>query len=291
MTSLRRVRPALVAAATLFAAASATPAAAYWEYGHQTVARIAEANIRPQTRVAIRRLLKQQALLDTPTCKAGTMADASTWADCVKPIKGADGKPRFGYAYTWHYQDVNICRPFSLTEACKDGNCVSAQITRDVATLRNRRAAQKDKLEALVFLIHFVGDLHQPLHAGEKDDKGGNDVKATYDSYGPPKLNLHSVWDGLLAERAITSGPSLVRRYTPAVRAKIAAGTVTDWSRESWQVAHDVTYASVMADPCAPTPERVTLDEATIAKLVPVARLEVERGGLRLAKLLDAALG
>jgi len=103
MTSLRRVRPALVAAATLFAAASATPAAAYWEYGHQTVARIAEANIRPQTRVAIRRLLKQQPLLDTPTCKAGTMADASVWADCVKPLG-----ERFSYAYSWHYQNIDI---------------------------------------------------------------------------------------------------------------------------------------------------------------------------------------
>ena len=70
-----------------------------------------------------------------------------------------------------------------------------------------------------------------------------------------------------------------------------AAGDVTDWSRESWHVAHDAAYGSAMADPCAPTPARVTLDEATIEKLVPVARLEVERGGLRLAKLLDAALG
>ncbi|WP_242184950.1 S1/P1 nuclease [Sphingomonas sp. CARO-RG-8B-R24-01] len=291
MTRIRRVRSALIAVSIGLAAAGAAPAAAYWEYGHQTIAQIAAANIRPQTRVAIRRLLQQQALLDTPTCKAGTMSEASTWADCIKPLKGADGKPRFGYAYTWHFQDVSICRPFSLTDACKDGNCVSAQITHDVATLKNRRASQKDKLQALVFLIHFVGDLHQPLHAGEKDDKGGNDVKASYDSYGPPRLNLHSVWDGLLAERAITSGPSLVHRYAPAVRAKVAAGDVTDWSRESWQVAHDATYASVMADPCAPTPERVTLDEATIEKLVPVARLEVERGGLRLAKLLDAALG
>lgn len=271
--------------------AVASPAAAYWEYGHQTIARIAEANIRPQTRVAIRRLLAKQALLATPECKAGTMAEASTWADCIKPLKDAEGKPRFGYAYTWHFQDVSICRPFSLTDACKDGNCVSAQITRDVALLKNRRTPAKDRVEALVFLIHFVGDLHQPLHAGEKDDKGGNDVKATYGSYDPARLNLHSIWDGLLAERAISSGPSLVHRYAPALRNRVAAGTVTDWSRESWQVAHDAAYASVMADPCAPTPERVVLSEATIQKLVPVARLEVERGGLRLAKLLDASLG
>lgn len=283
-------RTLLLAAAAL-AAAVASPAAAYWEYGHETIARIAEANIRPTTRLAIRRLLAQQKLLGTPECKAGTMAQASVWADCIKPLKDATGASRFGYAYNWHFQDVSVCRPFDLALPCKDGNCVSAQITRDVALLKDRSAPAKERVEALAFLIHFVGDLHQPLHAAEKDDKGGNDVKAVYGTYTTARLNLHSVWDGLLAERAITSGPTLVRRYPAAVRAEIAAGDVTDWSREGQQVSHDATYGSVEADPCAPNPPSVTLDEATIERLVPIARLEVERGGLRLAKLLDEALG
>lgn len=291
MTNPRRLRPALTTVAALLAVTVAAPASAYWEYGHQTIARIADANVRPKTRAAIRALLAHSDLLDTPTCKAATIADASVWPDCIKTIRGADGKPTFGYAYNWHFQDVSICRPFDLTVPCKDGNCVSAQITRDVALLKDRRAPLKDRVQALAFLIHFVGDLHQPLHAGEKDDKGGNDVKAAYGTYAPTRLNLHSIWDGYLAERAISTGPSLVRRYPAAVRAQVAAGTVIDWSRESQQVAHDSVYASVMSDPCAPTPARVTLDEATIEKLVPVARLEVERGGLRLAKLLDEALG
>ena len=279
-------------AAVLPALGFAAPASAYWEFGHQTVARIAYANVTPRTEAAIRRLLAETPLLDTPECPATTIEGASTWADCVKPLKGPDGKSRFGYAYNWHFQDVNICQPFTLEEACKDGNCVSAQITRDVAILKDRRAPAKARAQALVFLIHFVGDLHQPLHAGEKGDKGGNDVAAVYGGYGPRRFNLHSIWDGTLAERAITSGPSLVRRYPAAERRRIAAGTVTDWSRESWQVAHDVVYASALhGDPCAPSPAKVTLDEATIEKIVPVARLEVERGGLRLAKLLDQALG
>ncbi|MCU6456067.1 S1/P1 nuclease [Sphingomonas sp. A2-49] len=270
----------------------AAPAGAYWEFGHQTVARIAYANVAPRTRVEIRRLLAETPRLDTPECPATTMEGASTWADCVKPLKGADGKSRFGYAYNWHFQDVDICAPFTLADACRDGNCVSAQITRDVAVLKDRRASPKDRAQALVFLIHFVGDLHQPLHAGEKHDKGGNDLAAAYGSYSPRRFNLHSVWDGTLAERAITSGPSLVRRYPAAERRRIAAGTVADWSRESWQVAHDVVYASALkGDPCAASPAKVTLDDATIARIVPVARLEVERGGLRLARLLDQALG
>jgi hypothetical protein len=283
-----RVLP-VVAVAALFAA---SPAQAYWEYGHQTIAQIAMANVTPRTRTAVTRLLAKTPLLDTPECPATTIEGASTWADCVKPLKNADGKPRFGYAYNWHFQDVNICRPFTLEEACKDGNCVSAQITRDVAILKDTHASDKDRAQALVFLIHFVGDLHQPLHAGEKDDQGGNKVAAAYGIYSPRRFNLHSVWDGTLAERAITSGPALVRRYPAATRARIAKGDVTDWSRESWQVAHDSVYASALGgDPCAPSPAKVTLSNATIDTLVPVARLEVERGGLRLAKLLDAALG
>lgn len=286
---LHRLSLLLAALLTLVVTA---PAHAYWEYGHQTIARIAEANVRPHTRIAIRRLLASDALLDTPRCPARTIAEASVWADCIKPLKDAAGKPRFGYAYNWHFQDVNICRPFDLKPACKDGNCVSAQIDRDVALLRSRGASRKDRVEALAFLIHFVGDLHQPLHAGERDDKGGNDVHADYGDYAPPKLNLHAIWDGLLAERAITSGPSLIRRYPAATRARIAAGSVADWSRESWQVAHDTVYTTAFAgDPCGPAPVRVYLDQATIAHLVPPARLEVERGGLRLAKLLDRALG
>uniref|UniRef100_UPI0035CBF596 S1/P1 nuclease n=1 Tax=uncultured Sphingomonas sp. TaxID=158754 RepID=UPI0035CBF596 len=242
MTRNRRVRSGFAAAVTVLAVASAAPASAYWEYGHQTIAQIADANVRPRTRLAIRALLAHADLLGTPECKAGNISDAAVWADCIKPLKGADGKARFGYAYTWHFQDVSICRPFDLVGPCKDGNCVSAQITRDVAVLKNKRTSLHDRVQALAFLIHFVGDLHQPLHAGEKDDQGGNKVLATYGAYSAARLNLHSIWDGYLAERAITSGPSLVRRYPAAVRAQVAAGDVTDWSRESWQVAHDVTY-------------------------------------------------
>ena len=278
--------------AALLALFLASPASAYWEFGHQTVAQIALANVKPQTRAAVRRILATSALLDTPECPATTIEGASTWADCIKPLKDAQGKSRFGYAYNWHFQDVNICQPFALEEACKDGNCVSAQITRDVALLKSRATSPKERVQALAFLIHFVGDLHQPLHAGEKGDKGGNDVAASYGVYSPKRFNLHSVWDGTLAERAITSGPSLVRRYPPVERARIAAGTVADWSRESWQVAHDAVYTSALhGDPCAPSPAKVTLTDADVAALVPVARLEVERGRLRLAKLLDAALG
>ncbi|SFP53981.1 S1/P1 nuclease [Sphingomonas rubra] len=285
MTLIARIG-ALAAAALL-----AQPASAYWEYGHQTVAAIALANVRPATRAAIARVLKAQGRLGTPECPARTIEEASVWPDCVKPLKDADGKSRFGYAYSWHYQNVNICTRFDLEPACKDGNCVSAQIDRQEAILADRRASPKDRVMALAFLVHFVGDLHQPLHAGDKADKGGNDAHADYGIYSTPRLNLHSIWDGLLAERAISTPPPLVRRYPAAERRRLAAGTVTDWSRESWADARVAYEAAYGRDPCGDVPARGAYDEATIARLVPLARDEVVKGGLRLARLLDEALG
>jgi hypothetical protein len=275
-------------AATLL---TASPAAAFWEYGHETVAAIAEANVRPATRAAIRRILAAEATLDTPGCPARTIEQASAWPDCIKPLKDANGKSRFGYAYSWHYQNVNICEPFDLQPACKDGDCVSTQIDRQAAILADRRAGAKARAMALAFLVHFVGDLHQPLHAGDKGDKGGNDAKADYGIYGPARLNLHSIWDGLLAERAISTPPPLVKRYPPATRRRLAAGNVTDWSRESWQVAHRAYAVAMHGDPCQPTPPRLALTDADVKTLVPVMRDEVVKGGLRLARMLDRALG
>ncbi|MCC2975054.1 S1/P1 nuclease [Sphingomonas sp. PL-96] len=275
------IRRFLFALALVFLA---SPAQAYWEYGHETVATIAYRNVTPQTRARIDALLRQQALLETPTCPARTIEEASVWADCVKPLG-----ERFSYAYSWHYQNVDVCKPFDLKSACKDGNCVSAQIERDLKLLKDPKVPVRERVQALVFLVHFVGDLHMPLHAGDRGDLGGNRVKAAYGGYAPERLNLHSIWDGLLAERAISTPPSIVRRYSPEERATIAAGTIEDWSRESWEVSRDSAYAPAYGgNACGPAPEgRVTLDAATIEKLVPVAQLQVERGGLRLARLLD----
>jgi hypothetical protein len=144
---------------------------------------------------------------------------------------------------------------------------------------------------ALAFLVHFVGDLHQPLHAGDRGDLGGNRAKSTYGIYSTDRLNLHSIWDGLLAERAISTPPSLVRVYSAEERTAVNGGSVEDWSRDSWQVARDVAYASAYGDPCGPVPERAKLDEATIEKLIEPARQQLVKGGLRLARLLDEALG
>jgi len=276
-----------IAVGTALSVAVASPALAYWEFGHETVAGIAMANVRPATRAHVLALLRHSAELDTPECPAATPEQAAVWPDCVKKLGD-----RFKNTFSWHYTDIEICQPFDIKSACKDGNCAAAQIDKDVKLLESGKGSTRDRLTALVFLIHLVGDIHQPLHSSDNHDAGGNKVAASYGIYAPPHFNLHSIWDGPLAERAITSGPSLIRRYPAAQKKSVQAGTVTDWIHQSWQIAQRDVYGSVMnGQPCGPEPAKVAMDEAMIEKEVPIARLQVERGGLRLARLLDRALG
>lgn len=268
----------------LIAFVLATPASAYWEYGHETVARIALLNVKPATRAAIERLLARQALLETPTCPARTLPQASVWADCIKPLDD-----RFSYAYSWHYQNVDICKPFELKSACKDGHCVSAQIDRNAKLLADKNVPLRERVMALAFLTHFVGDLSMPLHAGDRGDLGGNRQRTNYGLFLGKRTNLHSVWDGYLAERAISTPPSLIRRYTPAEAAPLAAGTTEDWSRDSWTVAKEAYAAALGGDPCG-EPRDGRFDEPAIAGQVEPARAQIVKGGLRLARLLDEAL-
>ena len=277
----------------IFCAASiawASPAAAYWEYGHETIARIALDQVRPATRAKIVALLRQGRLLETPECPVATIEQASVWADCIKPLGD-----RFAYAFSWHYQNVDICKPFDLKSACKDGHCVSAQIERQARLLADTKVPTRERLMALAFLVHFVGDLAQPMHAGDRGDLGGNRVEANYGLVGG-RTNLHSIWDGYLAERAISTPPGGPKGLLGAVsveeRAAIAAGTVTDWSRESWEASRNKAYTSLLGDPCGEkAATRPTLTEADVQSLIPEVRREIVAGGLRLGRLLDDALG
>jgi hypothetical protein len=278
-----RLLPVLLALAALLLPG---PAQAYGFFAHGRIAEIAMLNSRPETAARVRAMLVKARALDTPTCRAATPEDASTWADCIRSM-GA----RFSYTAPWHYQNVDICRPFDLKSACRDGNCVSAQIDRQVKLLQDRTIPEREKVAALAFLIHFVGDLHMPLHAGDRGDRGGNDVKAAYGVYAPDWLNLHAIWDSPLADRAITTPPAIVRAYPPAERAALAAGTTEDWSREAWDVSRETAYRLALGDPCGPKPTaRVQLDEAAIQAAIEPQRLQVARAGLRLARLLDEAL-
>jgi hypothetical protein len=286
MLSLLKRLPIAIAALLFILPA---PAAAWWEYGHETVATIAEMNVTPATRREIHRLLAQSRLLETPTCPARTIEQASIWPDCIKQLRD-----RFSYASPWHYQNVDVCRPFDPESACRDGNCVSAQIERNARLLADRALPVRERVMALAFLVHLMGDLHQPLHAGDRGDLGGNRFAASYGIIGG-RTNLHSIWDGYLADRGISQpvgGPAgLLAELSPGDRQAMRAGTVTDWAQESWAAAREFAYGSLLSDPCAAVPaERPVVTEEITRRLIPIVRRQVVRGGLRLGRMLDEAL-
>lgn len=266
-----------------------TRALAWWEYGHETVASIAFAEVRPETRTAIRRLLAQARLLETPTCPARTIEQASVWPDCIKALGD-----RFSYASPWHYQNIDVCRPFDPEAACRDGNCVTKQIERQARLLADPTLPVRERLMALAFLVHFVGDLHQPLHVGDRGDLGGNRQPVAYGLIAG-RNNLHTTWDGYLAERSLSTpagGPAgLLSEVDLADKTGMRLGTVVDWARENWEASRDYAYATVLGDPCGPVPEqRPVITEAVTRRLIPILRRQVLRGGLRLARMLDEAL-
>src|SRR5262249_30504658 len=124
-----------------------------------------------------------------------TLADVSTWADYVRLQRRETGP--------WHYVNIPIRHQLNATEAydkerdCPLDNCVVAQILKFEAVLKEKTALPVQRLEALKFLVHFIADIHQPLHCSDNHDRGGNDLR--YEYSGNP-TNLHAVWDtGILA--------------------------------------------------------------------------------------------
>lgn len=262
------------------------PAGAWGFYAHRQTGAIAEANVSPQVRAKIRALLAYEKQLGTPECPLKTIEDAAVWADCIR----GEGW-RWGYTAAWHYRTAPVCEAFNARANCAGGNCVTAQITRAHRVLADESLPPAVRLEALAFMIHFAGDVHMPLHSGDNEDRGGNDREADYGI--KPGLNLHSIWDGPLAERAISDpADPVVRRYTPAERADLAGGTPDDWGRESWEIARSFVYPTAFDtdDLCsAPLPGKTALTQEDIVRGVPIAKRRVQQAGLRIADLLESA--
>ncbi len=228
--------------------------------GHHTVARIAENNLNPKARAAVRELL------------GVPMADVAVWADEIRSQRRETGP--------WHYINIPVDSPRATSATfCPKEGCVSAKITELVATLKTS-ANRDERVEALKFLIHFVGDMHQPLHSGDKHDRGGNDVKAVF--FGED-WNLHSIWDSGLLKHIDTSEDHLLRslKLSRGKRNRMAQGTVEDWVWEAHDVARDVVYKNVTAQ----------LGDEYLKASAPSVRLQLQRGGVRLAKLLNETLG
>lgn len=283
---LVRVLLALVAVALL-----PRPALAWGEYGHRTVASIAWAYLTPAARTEVTRLLAKERLAETPSCPLKTIGDASYWPDC---IRGLDD--RFSYSFPWHYQNIHVCKPFDPKANCPDGNCVSAQIERHARLLGAKDVPDREKLLSLAWLVHFVGDMHQPMHSGDAADRGGNNVRAAYGAKAPERMNLHRIWDSDLAERTLSEPPGnaegLLSQITPELAEGWRGGTVADWQREAWEASGRYTYGKLEGvNVCEAAPkQRVMVDERYVAATREVVREQAKRAGVRLAKLLNDAL-
>jgi hypothetical protein len=261
-------------------------AGAWGDYAHRKTAAIAKANVSPKVRAAIARLLRAEMALGTPDCPLKTLEDAAVWPDCVRAESW-----RWGYTAAWHYRTAPICEAFNPRANCALGNCVTAQIERAHRLLADERLADAIRLEALAFMVHFAGDVHMPLHSGDYGDRGGNDRETAYGII--PRLNLHWIWDGPLAERALSDpADPLVRHYSPAERAQLGGGGPDDWGRESWDIARSFIYPTAFDtdDVCAaPLPGKTALTQEDIEQSLPIVRRRVQQAGIRITELLESA--
>ena len=157
-----------------------------------------------------------------------------------------------------------------------------AQIDRDVAVLKDGRAPHTARLEALLYLIHFVGDVHQPLHAADRRDKGGNSLAVYLNRH---RDNLHGIWDqdvvAALGKAPLPVAAGIEAQYSLAQKTAMMRGTPADWANESFEIAaHDI-YAHLRSR----GPVRLPRDYAQ--RQSAIVRLQLERAGLRLAMLLN----
>jgi S1/P1 Nuclease len=233
--------------------------------GHRVVATIAEAHLTAKAREGVRQILGAD----------GSLAAVSTWADEIRPSRPETAP--------WHYIDIPL-NAFAIDPArdCPNGDCVTAAITHFIAVLRDGSSSPGAKNEALKFIVHFVGDLHQPLHCEDNNDKGGNGLQVTFFD---KNANLHSVWDTLLIERISPDAVDYAPKLNAAIKdSDIAAweqGSVEDWALESHAVAQKVAYGVF---PPGKKPE-LGMDYFQTAALA--VDLQLQKAGIRLAYILN----
>jgi hypothetical protein len=268
----------------------ASPAMAWGDYAHRLTASLAMAEMTPQARAGVQKILAGAAAVEVPECALVTLEDASVWPDCVRGLG-----PRFAFSAPWHYQNINICQAFDIKAKCENGNCVTAQIAAQLDILSDARRGPKARAEALAFFVHFMGDMHQPLHIGEKDDLGGNRVLADYGAKDMPRMNLHRIWDSDLAERALTTPPAVrpVKQVAAPLTGDVDA-IVGGWAQESFEISQTLAYPLLGGDAANCMKEavrgtRYKVDEVYVAKTRDALRGQVERAGTRIAALLNGA--
>jgi len=301
---------------------TAPPANAWGCKGHQTVASIAEKHLTPEAQQLV-----QQILGDNPMdpklrrwCGNATtdlMVDASTWPDDVRNER-KNGP--------WHYIDIPRGKhKGELDGYCGPEGCVTRAIEEQRAILKNKSADSLKRAEAIRYLVHFVGDLHQPLHAITNADNGGNCVPVKYfrhdallnplhperEDFSP---NLHQIWDTEIVERDMEiSNPlryadELDEKFRAESAAWEAAGIhVDNWAWESHERAETAVYNAfpekIGIEPdmklksCAENnhmgkrmfEKHLAVGETYQSNAAKVAEMALAEAGVRLAMVLNEA--
>ena len=281
---MRRIRVLLLVFAALSAA---SPAALAWSaLGHRMVGAIAERHLDPAAEAEVRELLAGEP--------DPTLAGVAYWADALRN----DDPPRFKLTSRWHYINAQGggC-DFDEVRDCPDGNCVVAQIERQRAILADRTQSREARRDALKFLVHLIGDAHQPMHAGDRDDAGGNGYQISLatalepEAYAKNKYvdgvmgtNLHSVWDYYILGARGLSLPQYTQKldalpWPPSNDAPLFAPMA--WAKESCRL---IEARHIY-------PDTHKLDDAYLDAFRPLAEQRIRQAAWRLASILNDTLG
>lgn len=273
-----------------------TPAHAWGAQGHHLIVEVAYAHLTPSAKAEVDRLLAYGANDQNTVCGIDSLDAASVWPDCVRR------RPPFQNEEHWHYVDIPICG--DAPPPCANGDCVTAAITAAETTLRNRRAGDHERLLALARLIHFIGDVHQPLHAADNNDRGGNGDHAIFlgsATYRTPDgrdvpNNLHGVWDTPLVSAALGNDDVGARATLEALiaghEAQWRGGDAQSWATEAHAIAVNFIYAH-WPEPLtcgSPAAAPVVIDQAYVDAAAPIVREQLAKAAIRLATELNRDL-
>ena len=254
----------IVVFVVLFSSVSLTASEDWGKTGHRTMGEIAAKHLSKRAAKKISALLGGESL-----------AFVSTYAD---EIRSDDAYRKYG---PWHYVNFPFGGRYENTPKNKKGDIIVG-IQNCIDVLKDATSSQKDKEFYLRLLVHFIGDLHMPLHVGFKEDKGGNSFKVKW--FGK-QTNLHSVWDTKIIEgygMSFTELTSNVDALSKKEIQTIQSGAVTDWMYESRALCEDV-YAN--------TSVGENLGYKYMYRYVNVSRKQLQKAGLRLASILNEIYG
>ena len=255
----------LIILIALVSSSISSTAFAWGVLGHRVVAQLAQKQLTSAAQVQVDRLLAVTG--------AHRLADIATWPDDLRDLD----PNLFKQTSRLHY--INFRSRDCIYDPprdCRNGECVVAAIQHYAAILGDRSRSDAERAQALSFVVHFVGDVHQPLHASYLDDKGGNDYQVRWHDRG---TNLHKIWDTTMLNSTDLSYQALANQLAENARA-VPQGNPAQWAEESCRIVRD--------DGVYP-PTR-NIDAAYVERELPVAEERLREAGARLAALLNRTL-